>query len=132
MDTVNLTPEVLAGIIGVILSLSFSYIPGLNVKFAALEPTHKRLIFLGLALATVAAVFGLSCANVIIGFSCDKLGIISALKIFGATAIASQVASGITPQMASVNVAKANSSVKALAEATADVKADAKEEAKKY
>jgi len=35
---VELTPALLGGIAGVVLSLVFSYIPGLNVKFAALQP----------------------------------------------------------------------------------------------
>lgn len=39
----NITPEVLAAVSGAVLSLVFSYVPGLNSTFDRLTPTAKRL-----------------------------------------------------------------------------------------
>lgn len=57
METFAVTPEILSAIAGTILSLVFSYIGGLNVKFAALAPENKRLIMAGILLTVSAAIF---------------------------------------------------------------------------
>jgi hypothetical protein len=48
-------------IAGAILSLCFSYIPGLSERFDALIPTQKRLIMLGMLILVAMAVYGLAC-----------------------------------------------------------------------
>ena len=41
-----MNPEVLSAAAGVLLSLAFSYLPGLNGWFSSLDGTHKRLVML--------------------------------------------------------------------------------------
>ena len=64
MPAVTWTPQVVASVAGVILSLLFSYVPGLNTWFAALDPTYKRLLMAGLIIVVGVGVVTLSCANV--------------------------------------------------------------------
>ena len=44
-----MTPESFALIVGAIVSLFFSYIPGLNTWFDQLLPEYKRLIMAGVS-----------------------------------------------------------------------------------
>jgi len=55
--------ETLILIAGAILSLAFSYIPGLAPAYDKLEPTQKRLIMLALLVVVTGSVYGLSCAG---------------------------------------------------------------------
>ncbi len=107
MPTFALTPDLLAAIAGVILSLAFSYIPGLNTKFAALDETWKRLVMLVLLLITAGTIFGLGCASIIQpGLTCDKSGLTQLIWIFILAAMANQTAYKLTPQTKTVKAAK--------------------------
>ena len=55
--------EQLTVIAGAILSLAFSYIPGLKTRYEPLSAEMKRLVMLGLLLLVVAGVFGLACSR---------------------------------------------------------------------
>lgn len=107
MNNFVLTPEVLAGFAGVLLSLFFSYIPGLSVKFAALLPEVKRLIMAGLLLVISAGIWGLGCAGIIdAGLLCEKSGLIQLAWIFVTSIIANQSTYTITPQTEAVKSVK--------------------------
>ena len=95
--TNTLTPQLLAAVAGIILSLIFSYIPGLNAKFAMLENVYKRLIMLLLTFLTALGIFGLSCAGVFNYVTCDKGGAWLLLGLFIQVAVANQSAYQITP-----------------------------------
>jgi hypothetical protein len=97
----------LASIAGIVLSLLFSYIPGLNAKFAALESMYKRLIMAGLLLLTAAAIFGLSCAGYWPQVTCDRGGVLKLIEVFIAALIANQAAYAISPVAPAVQTAKA-------------------------
>lgn len=56
--------ETLSRIAGVVLSLVFSYIPGLNTWFGALQSTTKQLVMGVLLVAVAAVIFGMSCAGI--------------------------------------------------------------------
>jgi hypothetical protein len=101
-----MTPELLVSIAGIILSLAFSYIPGLAGKFAGLESVYKRLITLGLALVAAAGVFGLSCAGLIDSVTCDQDGAWGLLQLFIYAAIANQAAYTLSPETQVVQDAK--------------------------
>lgn len=107
MPEFALTPETLAMIAGIIISLLFSYIPGLNVKFAALAPEVKRLIMLGILLAISAAAVGLACGNIIVitGFVCNQAGITTIVWSFILAVIANQSIYSISPQLQRVRLA---------------------------
>ena len=59
-----------------ILSLAFSYIPGLSDRYGALAPEIKRLIMAGLMVLVAAGAFGLSCAGILEGVTCDPPGVV--------------------------------------------------------
>ena len=58
-----MTVETLSLAAGALLSLLFSYIPGISGWFDAKEPTVKRLIMAGALLVIALLVFGAGCAN---------------------------------------------------------------------
>ena len=104
---VELTAATIAMIAGSVLSLLFSYIPGLAEKFAALPATTKRLVMLGLILVVTAAIQALSCAGVFqTGIACDKAGIVQVILIFLSAVIANQATYTVSPVTTSVQVAK--------------------------
>lgn len=102
----KMSSELLAAIAGVVLSLAFSYIPGLSTKFAKLQSSTKRLIMAGLLLLTGAAAFGLSCAGVFATVTCDKAGILGLVSHFIAALIANQSAYTLSPETNAVLEAK--------------------------
>ena len=101
-----MTPELLVSIAGIILSLAFSYVPGLDVKFAALEGVHKRLVMLGLIFLTAAGAFGLSCAGLVDVATCDQAGVWGLVQLFIFAAIANQSAYMLSPETERVLDAK--------------------------
>jgi len=115
-----MTAQVLSAIAGVVLSLAFSYIPGLNTKFAALDVQQKKLSMLGLLVLVAGAVFGLSCtkygAMIGVPYPCTEAGAIELLKILGAAVIANQAAFQLTPQTMGVRIAKGDPDVATIVE----------------
>jgi len=99
----TLTAEQLSAIAGVVLSLAFSYIPGVRDWFDGLMPTIKRLIMAGLLLAVALGAFGLGCAGVLgqLGgqVGCDQAGAIDLVTAFLAALVANQAAYAISPQV---------------------------------
>lgn len=107
MDPITVTPAVLAAIAGALLSLLFSYVPGLNTKFASLEDTSKKLIMAGLLLVVAATLFGLSCGAILqTGLTCDRLGVIQLVYMFVLAIVANQGVFQLTPQTKAVKAAK--------------------------
>jgi len=103
----NLTSELLVSIAGIVLSLLFSYIPGLRVWFAALAAEKKQLIMLGALIIVTGGVFGLGCAGVLdIGIPCDKGGVIAIIRLLILALIANQSTYLISPQTNDVIIAK--------------------------
>ena len=95
-----MTAEKLAVLAGIILSLLFSYIPGLSDWFGKLEGIQKRLVMLALLLVVAAGAFGLSCAQVITEVTCDQAGAMGLVQAFIAAVIANQATYLISPQKA--------------------------------
>jgi hypothetical protein len=101
----TITPEEISAAAGILLSLGFSYIPGVQKRFAELDPTHKRLVMLGLLLACALCVFGLSCAGPGFppgpwpAFTCDRDGAWELARVFVAALIANQAAFSISPRL---------------------------------
>jgi hypothetical protein len=93
-----MSAEQLAAIAGLILSLLFSYVPGLSDWYGALEPTWKRLVMVGLLLAVAGGVYGLSCGDIITAVVCDKSGALGLIQAFFASLIANQAAYQISPR----------------------------------
>lgn len=106
----TVTPELLAGISGVVLSLLFSYIPGLRTWFAALAAETKQLIMLLLLLLISIVIYGLGCYGVLqTDIACDKSGIMTLVSIFISSVIANQGTHKITPEPIDVRAVKRRS-----------------------
>jgi hypothetical protein len=97
-----MTAESLSLIAGTILSLAFSYIPGLRERFAALDATRKRLILLGVLLAASAAIYGLACSGwgTVWGISltCSRSGLSELIRLTILAIIANQGVYQISPK----------------------------------
>jgi hypothetical protein len=87
-----MTPELLSSLAGIVLSLAFSYIPGLNTWYDPKPPTTKRLIMLAALAVVTAGVFGLSCSGIFDSVTCDKNGAITLVTSFVLAMVANQSA----------------------------------------
>lgn len=97
-----MSAESLVLIAGALLSLAFSYIPGLAPKFDALDPTVKRLIMLGLLVVVAGVSYGLSClgwgAAWGINIPCDQAGLQALISQLVIAIIANQSVYSISPK----------------------------------
>jgi hypothetical protein len=107
-----MTTELLSALAGIVLSLLFSYVPGLSTWFAGQSEEKKKLLMLGLLVLTAAGVFGLGCtpyaADLGIPLTCDEAGVVALVKLVIAAAVANQTAYKLTPQTEKVKAAKAS------------------------
>jgi hypothetical protein len=94
-----MTPELISSIAGILLSLMFSYIPGVNAWYENLEGTYKRLIMLGLLFMVAAGIFGLGCANLISDVACTKEDALRMLQVFITALIANQTTFLVSPKV---------------------------------
>ena len=106
-----MTAEILAGVAGILLSLIFSYVPRLNVKFAALSKEVKQLIMLGLIVVVAGASYGLACWGILadltgLGLTCDKAGLLGLVRAVVVAIIANQGVYAISPNTQAVRAAK--------------------------
>ena len=83
--------ELLASVSGILLSLLFSYVPGVKDWFESLTAANKQALMGILLLVVAAATFGLSCAGLVdIGVVCDKDGALGLVSVLIAALIANQ------------------------------------------
>lgn len=85
------TPGLLIFIVGVLQSLFFEYVPGIEAWYGKLGDKYKRLLQAGLLLAITLIIFGLGCGNVIGGVECSQGSIIELLLVFFAALTGNQV-----------------------------------------
>jgi len=100
------TPAGLALIAGAVLSLLFSYVPGLNAWYAGLLPEVKRLAMAALMLLVAGVVFGLACAGLLSGVTCTQAGAFELLITWAAALVGNQTAYMISPATQAVKTAK--------------------------
>lgn len=93
-----MSSEQLAIVSGAVLSLAFSYIPGLRNWFDNLEGDYKRLFMLGALLLSAAGVFGFACLGRYGGVACNIDGVWALVEAFVLAAIANQTAYQLTPK----------------------------------
>ena len=94
-----MTSETLLIILGAVLSLVLSYVPGFANWFNPLEDTKKRLIMLGALVVITGAIFGLSCAGWSNSVTCDKPGAIGLITAFLFALMANQSTFAISPKI---------------------------------
>lgn len=87
----------IASITGIVLSLLFSYIPGLKDKYSTLSSDYKRLVMLIALFTTTLGIFGASCAGYSYSITCDVVGAKELVSLFVAATIANQATYALTP-----------------------------------
>jgi uncharacterized membrane protein len=93
-----MTVELLSAIAGILLSLAFSYIPGLKTWYDQLAADAKRLVMLGALFLVAAAIYGLSCAGIYQIVPCDQAGLVKMIEIFVLALVANQSTFLISPR----------------------------------
>ena len=83
--------EQLSLVTGMVLSIGLQIIPGLKDWFDKLTADLKRLIIVALLAVVAAAIFGLSCLNVIHEVACTSAGAWLMFEYFALAAVANQV-----------------------------------------
>jgi len=105
-----MSADSLSLIAGTALTLIFSYVPGLNTKFAEKPAEIKRLIMLGLLVVVAAAVYGVSCLGYGEGFGitvvCDQQGAVALAQALVIAIIANQSVYAVSPKPAKVQEAR--------------------------
>ncbi len=100
-----MTADLISSVAGVILSLLFSYLPGLSSWYGGLVGDKKRLIMLGMLALVAGGMYALDCGGVLIKFAPDLAGMCSAtdgwvqvVRAFVAAMIANQASFALSPQ----------------------------------
>lgn len=98
-----MSAEQLASLAGILLSLLFSYVPGLSGWYAALSGEYKRLVMFGLLVLTGAGAYGLSCSgwgsDLVPELSCNQSSLVGLVMVIVRAAIANQAAYLLSPQL---------------------------------
>jgi hypothetical protein len=107
MPEFQVSPEILVAICGALLSILFSYIPGLSTAFAALSTEAKRLIMAGILLVTAVVIFILNCYSILqAGVVCNQAGAVQLVWYLILAIMANQSVFALTPQTQAVKDAK--------------------------
>ena len=91
-----MTVDQLGSIAGVVLSLAFSYIPGVKNWFDSLESSVKQAVMGGLLIVVAGAIFGLACGGVTPVVECTKEGALGLVAVLIQALIANQATYLIT------------------------------------
>lgn len=106
-----MTPEELAALAGVVLSLLFKYFPVLNVWYGGLTKVYKQLLMLGLIFVVGLGAFGLSCLGAGeffgIALECSGEGFWALLSVVFMAGFGNQMTYLLAPETAKVEAAKA-------------------------
>jgi hypothetical protein len=87
----------IASVAGIVVSLVFSYVPGVKGWFDALTADYKRLVMLGALVVAVGVLFGASCLGYATDPACTVEGAKALLPLFIAAVIANQGTFLLTP-----------------------------------
>jgi len=87
----------LAGFAGIVLSLAFSYVPGLKEKYAALSAEYKALVMLSALLVACLFIMAASCLEFMKYVACDVTGIKALVGLFVSAIVANQATYLLTP-----------------------------------
>ena len=95
----------IAAVAGTLLSLGFSYIPGLDERYQALDGSRKRLVMLFMLLVTAVGIFTLRCIPGTDGLgvppgTCDQPGAWGLARLFVVAALANQGTFLLSPKPA--------------------------------
>ena len=103
----QISSEILTAVAAILLSLVLNYVPGLNVKWAALAKEAKQLVMLLLITIVAAASLGLSCAGLFQSYfsiPCTQAGAEFLVVQWIIAAVANQTIYKLSPQLKSVRM----------------------------
>ncbi len=109
MAPIELTPAIIAGVVGAIVSLCASYLPRFRVWWADLEADVKQMISAIAMILVAVGIYVLACVPSL-GFpyvACPTGGIWSLLGIIIAALSANQVVDRVSPDTRDVKMLKA-------------------------
>ena len=93
-----MTQNELVALVGILVSLAFSYFPVVQSWFDGQAGNVKRLLQVAVAFIAAWAVYGLNCAGVLSGMTCDLPGALEIVRLIVVFVIANQAAYGVTPK----------------------------------
>ena len=100
-----MTSDLLVSVAGVVLSLLFSYLPGLSAWYGELSGDRKRLIMLGMLALVAGGMYALDCGGLLVKIAPDVAGMCSTadgwvqvVRAFVLAMIANQSAYAISPK----------------------------------
>ncbi|MFZ2470652.1 MAG: hypothetical protein WAW52_01795 [Methanothrix sp.] len=97
---VDQTEDALSVIVGVGLSLLFSYFPGVSLWYnTKLTGNYKRLVMMGAILLAVLVIYGMACYGLVKGVACTQAGFWDGAKWFVLTLISNQTTDRISPKI---------------------------------
>ena len=99
VPNVEFTPDFLAVVAGVLLSLLFSYAPGFANWYNLLEAEYKSLLMLAFNLIITAVVFTLGCYGFLGGIDCSVNGGIQFFWVFLQVIIPNQITHVASPKV---------------------------------
>ena len=91
-----MTAEQFAAITGIVTSLIFSYFPIIKDWFEGQAPNVKRLMQVAVAFIVSWAIYGLNCAGVLTGMTCDLAGALEVVWLIVAFVVANQAAYAVS------------------------------------
>jgi hypothetical protein len=102
-----LNESVLAVLAGGLLSILFSYIPGLRVKWALLSEEWQKLAMAGLVVVVALVMFGFGCLNFVnTGLECSQPGAVKLIWMIFVSLAANQTVFKLSPQPVDVKSAR--------------------------
>ena len=100
-----MTSDLLVSVAGVVLSLLFSYLPGLSSWYGTLSGDKKRFVMLAMLALVAGGMYALDCGGVLVKLAPDVAGMCSAadgwvqvVRAFVLAMIANQSAFALSPQ----------------------------------
>lgn len=86
--------NLISALAGAVLSVAFSYVPGLSDWFGALDGIYKRLVMAGTLLSVSLALFTGVCAGIVVGdgLTCGRDGVLILLSVLWYALVANQTA----------------------------------------
>jgi len=99
----SFTPDLVGAAVSTVTQLAFSYVPGLNVKYAGLKKNIQNLVTAGIVLATTIAIY---LAVLYKLFTLEgPLSIGDAIRVFFMTLVAKVTVGAVAPEMEEVKMA---------------------------
>ena len=97
-----MTTDQLSAAAGIVLSLAFSYAPGLRQWYAGLDPEYKALGMLAALAVTAILALAVSCAGLQQIVTCDQPGAWALVRAFVSASVANQTTYTLTKRIAPV------------------------------